>query len=84
MESNMSGNLLCKFFGHKFSEWEYVVDNSSEGVRICRRCGHKEEQDIPHKYGEVEYENSGECEVCGGYGPAFGVCPKCGAKSQTT
>ncbi len=62
---------------HQFGAW--VGD-----VRVCKRCDHREEQDVPYWSGEqAEYE-SGKCKTCLGYGPAIGVCDECGARPQTT
>ena len=58
----MSGYLLCKFFGHKFGEWEYVAQNSCEQVRVCKRDGYEERRKVPHQFGEWEYVADNSCE----------------------
>lgn len=58
----MKVNFLCKFFGHKFGEWEYIADDSCEQVRVCQRDGYQESRKAPHQFGEWKYVADGSCK----------------------
>jgi hypothetical protein len=54
-------SLLCKFFGHKFGVWEYVTDNPSEQVRVCKRDGYEERRTL-HQFGGWGYTKETEVD----------------------
>lgn len=66
-----SQNLLCNILGHKWDSWVHVSEVTCRQRRMCKRCGHTEEQDV-HLWGDWEYLLPTECNEkrtctrCGG------------------
>jgi hypothetical protein len=55
----MATHLLCRIFGHKFSEWE-SVKGSCNVTRTCKRDGATETA-IQHEYGA--WQSDGPCNM---------------------
>lgn len=67
--------VKCLVFGHSFGEWTYIAPNSCKQVRVCKRCGHKEQREVPHDFGEWTYITSNSCEQ-------VRICKKCEYQEQ--
>jgi len=65
----MTTNLLCRFWAHKFSNWEYVADGSCDQIQVCKRCGYEQWRNDTHQFSDWEYSKleKSEWEQRGGY-----------------
>jgi len=60
--------IICKIFGHKWSELKYVDEGKCDELKICSRCNQIRNIPITHKWNEWKQLDSckkkRECDRC--------------------
>ncbi len=88
-EQGGDGEHNCATDGHKYGEWETVVEVTcevdGEKEKVCSKCGDKQTQTISatgeHTYGEWKIATQ---PTCNANGEKEKVCSKCGDKQTQT